>query len=91
MTNVDYDYINSFPGGPVYAHFLTGDETIVIVVPYLAVFDDQVARDGRTNDWTTRPGYEADLTGDGSLANPGYITLNADRIHFNRYTGVVMK
>ncbi len=86
---LDYESGNS-PDDP-YPHFLNNDEPVIVVVPYLAVYDDVDARDGRTNDWTTWPGYEADLIGDGTPANPGYITLNADRIHFNRYTGVVMK
>ncbi len=63
------------------------DETLVTVVPFLAVYDDEKARELRVNDdWTNQDAYEGDLTGP-----EGYINLRADRIHFNRYTGVAMK
>ncbi len=92
LANIDYDYLTPLSTPSLtFDQFLADDEPIVIVVPYLSVFDDNDARESRSNDWTTPAGYEADLTGDGSPANPGYITLNADRLHFNRYTGVVMK
>ncbi len=39
----------------------------------------------RTNDWSTATGYENDLTGP-----EGYISRLGRRIHFNRYTGVIM-
>ena len=69
------------------------DEPFVRIVPFLAVFDDDDAREARTNDWTTRQGYWEDLAGDSAdpVAFPGFITMNANRIHFNRYSGVAMK
>ena len=69
---------------------IANDETFVTVAPFLAVYDDEQARELRLLDWDNSPqgrqNYEDELTG-----LSGYITRNADRIHFNRYTGVVMK
>ena len=62
------------------------DEAFVRIAPFLAVYDDDKAREMRTTDWTDQADYEAELTG-----TTGYITQFADRIHFNRYTGVVMR
>lgn len=62
------------------------DEPFLAMAPFLAVYDDDEARELRTTDWTDQADYEFELTG--AL---GYITQFADRIHFNRYTGVVMK
>jgi hypothetical protein len=61
------------------------DENNLNPVPFLAVFDDEEAREIRTNDWTTLGGYQDDLTGPG-----GFVNEFGRRIHFNRYTGVVM-
>lgn len=65
------------------------DEPFVIPAPFLAVFNDEECRTFYdTSTWT------------GATANGGlnrinnqseYINQYADRIHFNRYTGVVMK
>ena len=60
-----------------------GDEPYVNIVPFLAVFDDDEARElFGDDDWqgVTR---ELELT--------QYISQHADRIHFNRYSGVAMK
>ncbi len=69
---------------------IADDETFVTVAPFLAVYDDTQARELKSLDWDNSPqgrqNYEDELTG-----LSGYITRNADRIHFNRYTGVVMK
>jgi hypothetical protein len=62
------------------------DEPVVTFAPFLAVYDDDAARERKTLDWSTSANYESELTG--SL---GYISNYADRIHFNRYTGVVMR
>ena len=62
------------------------DETFVAIAPFLAVYDDAEARELRTTEWSNQADYELDLTGP-----LGYITQFAKRIHFNRYTGVVMK
>ena len=60
------------------------DEVVVNLVPFLAVFDDDDVR--RTYDaaqWSDPGIRTADLS--------AYIDRRADRIHFNRYTGVAMK
>ena len=61
-----------------------GEETYVAVVPFLSVYDDDAAREMfGDEDWSESL---EELTG-----NVGYIAQFADRIHFNRYTGVAMK
>lgn len=73
------------------------DEPFVLMAPFLAVYDDDQARELKTGDWSDTPAgravYQRDLVGDPSDPEtfPGYITGNSTRIHFNRYTGVVMK
>ncbi|MHC5113918.1 MAG: pilus assembly FimT family protein [Planctomycetota bacterium] len=62
------------------------DESNVEPVPFLAVYDDTRAREAKSLQWTNRTNYEAELSGP-----DGYITQNADRLHFNRYSGVVMR
>ncbi len=66
------------------------DETFVTIAPFIAVYDDYEARERKTLVWENTPqgrlNYEAELTGP-----LGYINQFADRIHFNRYTGVAMK
>lgn len=60
------------------------DETNINLVPFLAVFEDVAARElFDTSAWNDPAVRTLDLS--------GYITQFADRIHFNRYTGVVMK
>ena len=60
------------------------DEPFVAMAPFLAVFDDDEAREiYDTKLWTDPETRDDDLT--------EYITQFAKRIHFNRYTGVVMK
>ncbi len=69
------------------------EETYIAVVPFLAVYDDDAAREMfGADDWDVFDTYLEELTNNDS-ANPplGYIALFADRIHFNRYTGVAMK
>jgi len=70
------------------------DEVQLTLAPFFAVYDDDAAREARTEDWTDVDGY-AELVGSmddsGDYFQRGYISLNADRIHFNRYTGVVMR
>lgn len=68
------------------------DESNVNIVPFLAVYDDAAARATKGDeDWDTQSTpetiYEAELLDDAT----GYISQYADRIHFNRYTGVIMK
>lgn len=66
------------------------DEPFLAMAPFLAVYDDDEARELKTLDWSNsnqgEENYRDELTGP-----LGYITQFADRIHFNRYTGVVMK
>ncbi|MEE9131573.1 MAG: prepilin-type N-terminal cleavage/methylation domain-containing protein [Phycisphaerales bacterium] len=60
------------------------DEPFVAMAPFLAVFDDDEAREiFDTTLWTDPDTRDGDLT--------EYITQFAKRIHFNRYTGVMMK
>jgi prepilin-type N-terminal cleavage/methylation domain-containing protein len=60
------------------------DETIVSIVPFIAVYDDADAREV-----TGALGWDDDETRTLQLSD--YITDRSDRIHFNRYTGVVMR
>lgn len=66
------------------------EEPFVTVVPFFAVYDDDEARELKGLPWDQSAGglqnYQDELTGP-----LGYITSYADRIHFNRYTGVAMK
>jgi prepilin-type N-terminal cleavage/methylation domain-containing protein len=60
------------------------DETLINLVPFLAVYDDgrarEIAGDAGWSDASAR-----------TIALTDYISERADRIHFNRYTGVVMR
>lgn len=79
------DYIAS--DGAKYDYVNLDDEPNVEQVPFLAVYDDREAREIRLNDtWNSASRIDQDLTGP-----EGYIALRADRIHFNRYTGVAMR
>ena len=73
--------VNSFdPDDQIFEN----DEPFVAMAPFLAVFDDDEARElYDTLLWVDPITRDEDLT--------EYITQFADRIHFNRYTGVVMK
>lgn len=83
--NIDYQPSSNSVDCGFFYYVVESDETWVNFSPFLAVFDDDDARERRTNNWTTQAGYEADLT------DPtGYIAEYGRRIHFNRYTGVVM-
>jgi prepilin-type N-terminal cleavage/methylation domain-containing protein len=86
--------IPSFPGGgnPPFNLFFQqtffDDEPNVNIVPFLAVYDDAAARElAGDDDWSDQTVYDAELREDAT----GYISKYADRIHFNRYTGVIMK
>ncbi|MCZ6837501.1 MAG: prepilin-type N-terminal cleavage/methylation domain-containing protein [Planctomycetota bacterium] len=78
---------DDFPGLNNWDHRLDDDEPIVIVVPFLAVYDDVEFREFfEPTDWvspTNVTQYETDLR--------QYIGENANRIHFNSYTGVSMR
>jgi len=88
-----YNYSTSFPNLPadqIYACTFEGDETMVSVAPFLAVYDDDEARKLARGTWlgagAGATNYFNDLTGP-----TGFISIRSDRIHFNRYTGVAMK
>ncbi|MHC4415515.1 MAG: pilus assembly FimT family protein [Planctomycetota bacterium] len=60
------------------------DEVAINLVPFVAVYDDEAARDRfGDEDWIEGATRDAELT--------EFINQNANRIHFNRYTGVVMR
>jgi hypothetical protein len=65
------------------------DEPYIEIAPFLAVFDDAEVRQlYDPQRWNYQTG--------GAFANrrddyTEYLNANADRVHFNRYTGVVMK
>jgi hypothetical protein len=96
---VDYSTpqtISECAGAPshidMFSQYADADEPFVIMAPFLALFDDDEARRvqdvSRWNMLITPGGVSmcnriADYT--------EYITNNADRIHFNRYTGVAMR
>jgi len=85
----DYNYrTGNFPPQPFAArfdHVAEFDEPYVTTAVFLAVFDDDRAREFRTTNWSTNALYDELIGGN------GWITRNSDRIHFNRYTGVVMR
>ncbi len=71
------------------------DEPFVRIAPFIAVYDDDEARERNSGDlgvpgWNDPAKYELDLTGNGP-PTPGYISTAGRRIHFNVYTGVAMK
>jgi prepilin-type N-terminal cleavage/methylation domain-containing protein len=60
------------------------DEPAITLVPYLAVFDEREARQRYdVTQWDDPEVRTADLS--------NYINQFANRLHFNRYTGVVMR
>ncbi len=67
------------------------DESFFVTAPFIAVYDDEAARsqfDPRV-DWAP---YDSNAAVQNYLEQlSSYITANAKRIHFNRYTGVTMK
>ncbi|MCI0365307.1 MAG: hypothetical protein L0Y44_15670 [Phycisphaerales bacterium] len=75
--------------GLYFEQYLEKEEPFVDIAVFLAVFDDdEVRRLYNPERWKTADANAAqnrlDDYGD-------YLTRHADRIHFNRYTGVVMK
>ena len=66
-----------------------GDESRISFVPFISVFDDREAH-------AFFPESEFEWIGDSNEQTrrdqlSQYINQNAERIHFNRYTGVVMR
>ena len=84
--DIDYDPYNTSINHLFFEQLLEADEPFVAFAPFIAVYNDKAARERRATDWTDQANYVAELTGP-----TGFITQFADRIHFNRYTGVVMK
>ena len=83
---VDFDNngTQDTPGGDPWEYRDPNDETRVNLVPFLAAYDDEEAREMfGDDDWNSLETRVLELT--------QYITQFADRIHFNRYTGVAMK
>jgi hypothetical protein len=62
------------------------DEPFVTHAVFLAVYDDAEARELKTTNWAGEAGYDQDLTGP-----TGFISAFGERLHFNRFTGVVMR
>lgn len=91
IQNVTYAFTDPFdtanPGAEIADHFLNDDEPVVMIAPYLAVFDDEQFREFfDPASWTDAAGfdnYRQDLR--------RYLNQNANRIHFNSYTGVAMR
>lgn len=81
---------------PFFDYNEPGDETNLVFVPFLAVYNDDEAREFYgADDWSDEEQYFAELVNGvfNNTLNPnvGYITEYGERIHFNRYTGVVMR
>ena len=88
----DWNYADSanYPGNVYFEQKFQGDEPFVDVIPFLAVFDDDEVREiYDTTQWLNPPNSDAAQNRLDDLTE--YITQKADRMHFNRYTGVVMK
>jgi hypothetical protein len=73
---------------PGFGYGRIDDEPYITFAPFLAIYDDEEARSVKlpTSDWSDNNDYEIDLAGRG-----GFISANAKRMHFNRYTGVALK
>jgi prepilin-type N-terminal cleavage/methylation domain-containing protein len=67
------------------------DETFVSMAPFLAVYDFEEALERKTLDWTEEC-FQPPVDRLRELTGPdGYITQNGNRLHFNRYSGVIMR
>lgn len=62
------------------------DETFISLAPFLAIYDFDDVRDRKALDWSEPGNAEIELVGP-----EGYITSFGNRIHFNRYSGIVMR
>ena len=77
-------YCDSPAGTLFFCQAQFDDEPYLTFAPFLVVFDDEQAREElNTSTWS-----DAAIK---SAAISPWITDNANRIHFNRYSGVVMK
>ncbi len=80
----NYSDTSNYPGTTYFDQMFEDDEPFLAVAPFLAVFDDDEAREiFDTIAWGDEDIRLGEIT--------EYVTQFADRIHFNRYTGVVMK
>ncbi len=82
----DVDNANGCASGNFQKYWMqdsVDDENNLTVVPFLAVFDDRLAREGKTLDWSNSANMLIEL-----LGPSGFVTTNGQRIHFNRFTGV---
>jgi prepilin-type N-terminal cleavage/methylation domain-containing protein len=67
-----------------FAQIEEADEVYLSFAPFIAVYDDDEAREFKDpGDWNNGATKDTELT--------QYIDEFADRLHFNRYTGVVMR
>lgn len=94
--NTQQDYWDSTGNGRFFFYDEAEDEPNLIFVPFLAVYNDDEAREFYgDDDWNDDQAYFEELVnGDpNNGGNPalGYISEYADQIHFNRYTGVTNK
>ena len=94
INGVTYDYSTAFdngdfdfPGILIPEHRLDDDEPVVTIAPYLAVYDDEEFREFFDSaSWTDTAGFDNNRQ---DLRQ--YLNHNANRIHFNSYTGVAMR
>jgi prepilin-type N-terminal cleavage/methylation domain-containing protein len=80
----DLDHVWDRTNGEIWKVIEPDDEPFVNLSPFLAVYDDTEARE-----MTGAQGWSSDDKR--TLELTDYITTRADRIHFNRYTGVVTR
>jgi prepilin-type N-terminal cleavage/methylation domain-containing protein len=77
-----------------YEQHYEDEETLVTIAPLLAVYDRADAQDRAVGNWASAVGYE-ELIGSTDVGSDywrrGIINDTAMRLHFNRYTGVVMR
>lgn len=64
------------------------DESFVTNAAFIAIYDDDRARELKLQNWNTDAGYTELL---GTTAAPGWIARRGTIIQFNRYTGVAMR
>jgi hypothetical protein len=81
----DHDNRASWPNENFFQQVEEEDEPYLVFAPFLSVYDDDQAREFAPDltQWNNSATKTLDLT--------NYINEFADRLHFNRYTGVVMR
>ena len=81
---IDYDRDgNQDVNGSFWDYDEIFDENNVNPVPFITVYDDDKVRELRTGSWSNATTYRAELS--------TLINRNVDRIHFNRYSGAVLR